>query len=427
MPPEPPGTPDTVPHVSASQVAAPAVVVDHVTKRFAVPQERRDTLKERALHPLRRTGVHRFDALDDVSFTVERGEFFGIVGRNGSGKSSLLKCLAGIYRTDEGRIYADGRMSTFIELGVGFNPELAARDNVILNGIMLGLSPEEARERVDEVVRFAELEEFIDLKLKNYSSGMHVRLAFSVMIQVRADILLVDEILAVGDAAFQQKCFDVFFRLREEGKTVLFVTHDMAAVQRFCHRAMLLERGRVVALGAPEEVADRYLQLNFEGLGEEREGTGARAGDGAARVTDAWTEDEHGVRQGALPQGRPCAVRATVRFEQPLDDPGFAIALVNAQHQNVFVANSASRGEQSGHFQAGETVDFTVSFDNSLAPGRYAVSTLISHPGGRIADRWEGIFSFVVSGAGAAGGLVDLPHDIRIEARGAVPEGAPPA
>jgi hypothetical protein len=320
-------------------------------------------------------------------------------------------------------------MSTFIELGVGFNPELAARDNVVLNGIMLGLSPREARERVEDVIRFAELEEFVDLKLKNYSSGMQVRLAFSVLIQVRADILLVDEILAVGDASFQQKCFDVFFRMREEGKTVLFVTHDMAAVQRFCHRAMLLERGRIVAMGDPEEVADRYLQLNFEGLGEQRtDGSGqSRAGDGAARVADAWIEDEHGVRQGALPQGRPCSVRATVRFEQTFDDPEFAVALVNPQHQNVFVANSASRGEQSGRFEAGETVDFAVSFENALAPGRYALSTLISHPGGRIADRWESIFSFVVTGAGAAGGIVDLPHEIRIESTGRVPDGAPRA
>ena len=415
--------------MSAPEGTAPAVVVDHVTKRFVVPHERRDTLKERALHPFRRGGEHLFEALDDVSFEVERGEFFGIVGRNGSGKSSLLKCLAGIYRVDEGQIYADGRMSTFIELGVGFNPELAARDNVVLNGIMLGLTPREARERFEDVVRFAELEEFVDLKLKNYSSGMHVRLAFSVMIHVHADILLVDEILAVGDAAFQQKCFDTFFRMREEGKTVLFVTHDMAAVQRFCHRAMLLERGHVVALGDPDEVADRYLQLNFEGLGEDRtDGLGkARAGDGAARVTDAWIEDEHGARQGALTQGLPCSFRAAVRFEQALDDPEFAVALVNAQHQNVFVANSSSRGEQSGRFEAGEAVDFTVSFENALAPGRYAVSTLISHPGGRIADRWENIFSFVVTGAGAAGGIVDLPHDIRIEATGRVPDGAPRA
>jgi ABC-type polysaccharide/polyol phosphate transport system ATPase subunit len=403
------------------------VVVDHVTKRFVIPHERRDTLKERALHPFRRSGEHRFVALDDVSFAVEQGEFFGIVGRNGSGKSSLLKCLAGIYRTDSGQIYADGRMSTFIELGVGFNPELAARDNVILNGIMLGLSPREARERFEDVVRFAELEEFVDLKLKNYSTGMHVRLAFSVMIQVPADILLVDEILAVGDAAFQQKCFDTFFRMREEGKTVLFVTHDMAAVQRFCHRALLLERGQVVAIGDPDEVADRYLQLNFEGIGDDRaDGSGqARGGDGDARVIDAWIEDEQGVRQGALPQGRPCSVHARVRFEHRFEDPEFAVALVNPQRQNVFVANSASRGEQSGRFEAGDTADFTVSFDNALAPGRYAVSTLISHPGGRIADRFENIFSFVVTGAAAAGGIVDLPHDIRIEASRTVHEEAP--
>ncbi len=401
------------------------MVVDHVTKRFVVPHERRNTLKERVLHPVRRSGVHRFEALNDVTFSVERGEFFGIVGRNGSGKSSLLKCLAGIYRTDGGQIYVDGRMSTFIELGVGFNPELAARDNVVMNGVMLGLSPREARERFEEVVRFAELEEFVDLKLKNYSSGMHVRLAFSVMVQIRADVLLVDEILAVGDASFQQKCFDVFFQMRDEGKTVLFVTHDMAAVQRFCHRAMLLERGKIVAIGAPEEVADRYLELNFESLGEvSGDGVGsARAGDGAARVADAWIEDEDGVRQGALAQGHPCALRASIGVEQTIEDPVVAVAVVNAQHQNVFVASSAARGEGSGHFEAGETLDFSVSFDNALAPGRYAVSTLITHPGGQIADRWESIFTFVVSGAGAGGGLVDLPHDVRIEARGRVPGG----
>jgi ABC-type sulfate/molybdate transport systems ATPase subunit len=287
---------------------------------------------------------------------------------------------------------------------------------------MLGLTPAQARERYDDIIAFAELEEFVDLKLKNYSSGMHVRLAFSVMIQLRADILLVDEILAVGDASFQQKCFDVFFRMRDEGKTVLFVTHDMAAVQRFCHRALLLERGRIVALGDPEEVADRYLQLNFAGLGEvSGNGVGlARPGDGAARVVDAWIEDEHGVRQGAVAQAHACALRATIQVERSLEDPVVAVAVVNAQHQNVFVASSAARGERSGRFDAGETIDFTVSFENALAPGRYAVSTLVSHPGGQLTDRWESIFTFVVTGAGAAGGLVDLPHDIRIESRGRV-------
>jgi ABC-type polysaccharide/polyol phosphate transport system ATPase subunit len=395
----------------------PAVVVDHVTKRFVIPQERRHTLKERAMHPLSRPAVNRFEALDDVSFAVESGEFFGIVGRNGSGKSSLLKCLAGIYRTDAGQIYVSGRVSTFIELGVGFNPDLAARDNVVMNGIMLGLTPREARARFERVVQFAELEEFVDLKLKNYSSGMHVRLAFSVMVQVEADILLVDEILAVGDAAFQQKCFDVFFRMRDEGRTVLFVTHDMAAVQRFCHRAMLLDRGRVAAIGEPREVADRYLQLNFERLGQGDDGElgSPRAGDGAARVVDAWMEDEHGARQGALAQGRACAFRARVRFERAVENPSFAVAFVNPQHQNVFVASSATRTERSGRFEGGQTVEFGVSFENALAPGRYAVSTLVAREDHAIVDRWEGIFTFVVTGARSGGGLVDLAHDIHLE------------
>ena len=241
----------------------PPIVAESVSKTFCVPQERTDTLKERALHPMRRTRQETFKALEDITFDVRKGEFFGIAGRNGSGKSTLLKCLAGIYGVDSGRIWMNGRLSPFIELGVGFNPDLAARDNVILNGIMMGLSPREARARYDAVIDFAELSEFEELKLKNYSSGMHVRLAFSVAIQVDADILLVDEVLAVGDAAFQQKCYDVFHRMRDEGRTIVFVTHDMGSLNRFCHRALLLERGSMIHLGEPHEVADRYLEINF--------------------------------------------------------------------------------------------------------------------------------------------------------------------
>ena len=171
---------------------APAVVVDGVSKTFSLPKERVHTLKERALHPLRRTDHETFRALKGVSFDVAEGEFFGIVGRNGSGKSTLLKCMAGIYKTDSGQVLVAGRVSTFIELGVGFNPDLAARDNAILNAIMLGLTRREAVERYDRIIDFAELHDFVDLKLKNYSSGMMVRLAFSVMIQVDADVLLID-------------------------------------------------------------------------------------------------------------------------------------------------------------------------------------------------------------------------------------------
>ena len=242
---------------------APAVIVDGVTKDFRIPRERVHTLKERALHPFRRATVDTMHGLRGISFDVAHGEFFGIVGRNGSGKSTLLKCLAGIYATDKGEIYVNGRLSTFIELGVGFNPDLAAYDNVMINAAMLGLSGREAKRRYDRIIDFAELHEFTELKIKNYSSGMLVRLAFSVMIQVDADILLIDEVLAVGDAAFQQKCFDEFGRIRRSGATVVLVTHDMSAVRRFCDRAMLLEAGRMVEIGDPDRIGQRYLDLNF--------------------------------------------------------------------------------------------------------------------------------------------------------------------
>ena len=280
------------------------MVVDHLSKQFVLPHERVNTLKERALHPFRRAGVDRLRALEDVSFTVPEGEFFGIVGRNGSGKSTLLKCLAGIYRADAGTIHMAGRLSTFIELGVGFNPDLAARDNVMINGIMLGLTPKEALRRFDSIIAFAELEEFVDLKLKNYSSGMQVRLAFSVMIQVDADILLIDEVLAVGDAAFQQKCFDVFRRMKDEGKTILFVTHDMGAVQRFCDRAMLIERGVVELIDEPSRIGNRYLERNFgRGGTAAAEGEEERFGDQRAQIEEAWFEQD-GVRTEVLQQAR---------------------------------------------------------------------------------------------------------------------------
>jgi ABC-type polysaccharide/polyol phosphate transport system ATPase subunit len=289
--------------------AVPPLVVDRVSKTFRVPEERVHTLKERALHPMRHRGHEAFEALKDVSFAVEPGEFFGIVGRNGSGKSTLLKCMAGIYGVDSGRIWCNGRLSTFIELGVGFNADLAALDNVVMNGIMLGLSPREARARYQRIIEFAELEEFQDLKLKNYSSGMYVRLAFSVAIQVDADILLIDEVLAVGDASFQQKCFDVFNELRDQGTTIVFVTHDMGSVNRFCHRAILLERGEPIVLGEPDKVAESYLELNFgREVQESADGTLSRIGDGAARIQEAWLEDGAGERWPGWCSSRPSRI-----------------------------------------------------------------------------------------------------------------------
>ena len=394
----------------------PAIVAESISKTFRVPEERSHTLKERALHPLRKTRHQTFSALRDVSFAVRPGEFFGIAGRNGSGKSTMLKCLAGIYGVDSGRIWVNGRLSTFIELGVGFNQDLAARDNVVLNGIMMGLSPREARARYDAVIDFAELREFEELKLKNYSSGMHVRLAFAVAIQVDAEVLLVDEVLAVGDAAFQQKCFDVFNRMRDEGRTIVFVTHDMGALNRFCHRALLLERGEVVHLGEPHEVADRYLEINFGRDPETAAESDGRGGDGEARVLEAWVEDEDGERQASLPQAARVTLKALVKFMVDVEDPAASLYVLNEDHVAIVVASTAREHEHSGRFDAGQEVLFSFSFENVLAPGRYSPLFTLSHRGTGLdlMDRFEGATSFVVTGIEAMGGLIDVPVEVGV-------------
>ncbi len=239
--------------------AITAVEVEDLHKRFRIPAHQMETLKERLLHPIRSRKGAELVALDGVSFRVGEGEFLGIAGANGSGKSTLLKILASVYAADAGSVRVAGRVAPFIELGVGLNPELAAYDNVVMSGVMMGLDPDRTRSLYPEIIEFAGLEDFTKMKLKNYSSGMRVRLAFSVMAQVDADVLLVDEVLAVGDAEFRAKCLERLRRLRDEGRTIVFVTHAMDVMKNQCDRAVLLEGGRVVLEGDPAEIAERYL------------------------------------------------------------------------------------------------------------------------------------------------------------------------
>jgi ABC-type polysaccharide/polyol phosphate transport system ATPase subunit len=396
------------------------VVVDRVSKRFEVPHERVHTLKERALHPFRRTGADTLQALDAVSFAVAPGEFFGIVGRNGSGKSTLLKCLAGIYAPDGGRIWIDGRVSAFIELGVGFNMDLPARDNVMINATMLGLSPREARRRFDSVIEFAELHEFVELKLKNYSSGMLVRLAFSVMAQVDADVLIVDEVLAVGDAAFQQKCYDEFARIRSRGSTVLLVTHDMGAVHRFCDRAVLLERGRAVEQGDPDRFANRYLQLNFVEASREQGEEPAdadRFGDGRAEILEAWFEDSDGARATVLSARERCRFAARVRFAEDVEHPLFGVVIQNDRRDTALAASNLWSNPDPGLFRAGDEVVFRIAFDNLLAPDRYFATPAVARQGTGIAwiDRREKLVDVMVTGPKTTDAVVDLPYEITLE------------
>jgi ABC-type polysaccharide/polyol phosphate transport system ATPase subunit len=419
----------------------PPVVVEGVAKQFRIPQEQVHTLKERVLHPLRRPTHERLQALHDVTFTVERGEFFGIVGRNGSGKSTLLKCLAGIYRADAGRIFVDGRVSTFIELGVGFNPDLPARDNIIINATMLGLTQREARRRTDAVLDFAELHDFVDLKLKNYSSGMMVRLAFSVMIQVDADVLLIDEVLAVGDASFQQKCYEEFARLRRENRTVVLVTHDMSSVERFCDRAMLLEMGHIADIGEPKPVSMHYLQLNFsqdaraaEAAREVSDPASAtqaaqkllgvrgrnadelRAGDQGAEIVGGWFMNAAGAQVDSLDAGERATFCMHVRFHEDVEDPTFAFTLRNAAEERI-VAPTSEKQLTGEAFHAGEDVIVYFGFDNVLAPDRYGVSALVARAGSGLSwmDNRERFMSIVIAASEPTGAIVDLPFHVYLQ------------
>lgn len=405
--------------------SAPAVIIDGASKRFRLPSEQVHTLKERVLHPLRGSGHETLTALNEVSFTVDRGEFFGIVGRNGSGKSTLLKCMAGIYRLDEGQIFIDGRISTFIELGVGFNPDLTAEDNVTINGVMMGLTPRQAASRFERVIEFAELEKFTEMKLKNYSSGMEVRLAFSVAIQVDADVMLIDEVLAVGDAAFQQKCFDVFYEMRDMNKTVLLVTHDMASVTRFCDRAALLENGQLVDLGDPEEVADSYLALNFGGRPQAIDKPEVtvdleREGDGAAEILDAWFEDADGNRLETIPQGSTVTFCAVARFEETVKNPEWAVMFEDAERHPLFATGTVWAGIPSEPRSPGDSSTFRVAFEAPFAPGRIYTTLSISHRGSghALIDLRKRFRSAVVTGSHHSGGMVMVPHDVSLRVGG---------
>ncbi|MEW4354004.1 ABC transporter ATP-binding protein [Streptococcus pneumoniae] len=249
-----------------------ALKVEHVSKSFRLPTESTQSLRTSLVNYFRGVkGYKEQHVLEDVSFEVEKGDFFGIIGRNGSGKSTLLKVISQIYTPESGKVTVNGTLVPFIELGVGFNPELTGRENVYLNGALLGFSREEIAAMYDDIVEFAELEEFMDQKLKNYSSGMQVRLAFSIAIKAQGDILILDEVLAVGDEAFQRKCFDYFAQLKREKKTVILVTHSMEQVQRFCNKAMLIDKGHRTEIGTPMEISRIYKVLN--GIGVETEST----------------------------------------------------------------------------------------------------------------------------------------------------------
>jgi ABC-type polysaccharide/polyol phosphate transport system ATPase subunit len=368
--------------------ADPATVsVRSVNKTFRIPHERYSSVKARVLHPFTARSYDALRALREVSFEVPPGECFGVVGRNGSGKSTLLRCVSGIYRPDSGAVSTVGRLAPFIELGVGFNPEMSARDNAVINAIMLGMTRKEAHDRLEEIIAFAELAEFVDLKLKNFSAGMIVRLAFAVTTHVNADVLLFDEVLAVGDSSFQRKCFRHFEALKDEGRTVLLVTHNMDEVKRFCDRAMVLEHGSVVDVGHPGVIAEKYEELNAAADGERR----------PAEIVDAWVEDRGGRQVTTVPGQEGGFVCLRVRLSEALEDPLFGVRLEDGGGRAVFAASSHWQQGPSGHFREGEVAEVRIGFD-ALPQGRYATAASVAARGGAMLHERSDLARFEVEG-----------------------------
>lgn len=383
-----------------------AIRVQKVYKNFALPHERAASIKEAFVSPFR-SSMHKNvavqHALRDISFDIKRGEFFGIVGRNGSGKSTLLKMIAGIYQPSKGTVRVNGKLVPFIELGVGFNPELTGRENVFLNGALLGFSEKEVKAMYNDIVDFAELKDFMDQKLKNYSSGMQVRLAFSVATRAKADILLVDEVLAVGDADFQRKCFDYFRKLKKENMTVIFVTHNMDAVREYCDRALLIDDSKIIFEGTAQSVASQYSKLFSHGEGgakvdkadQERWGEG-----GATFIQPKFRKNTDGHVELSF----------TIKADEDVEDPMIGYYITNTQGQAICGTNTQLLEHKLQPLRAGKQYKGSFTMPNVFSDGRYSVTlALQKNSGSDILDWWVNPAQINITRVSHVPYTVDLP------------------
>ena len=352
-----------------------AVKVQNLTKSFRIPLEASTGLKQKLINTLKgRKGYRTFTPLNDISFEIEEGDFFGIVGRNGSGKSTLLKTIAGIYAPNKGGVFVKGTLVPFIELGVGFNPELSGRENVFLNGALLGFSHTEMEAMYDDIVEFAELEDFMEERLKNYSSGMQVRLAFSIAIQAKGDVLLLDEVLAVGDAAFQEKCYAYFEKLKKDKKTVVLVTHDMGAVERFCSKGMLIDKGKIIKSGDSDQVANEYRQLFLDSQTPKR---GHKYLIKSPELVDLSLEiQQNGKSVNKVAKGDSYSFKLKFTLAEEVNDANISMSVANPQGVIVMSMGMGGELEERLNLKKGlNCVTFEV-LDNILTDGVYHIGLI---------------------------------------------------
>jgi len=364
--------------------------VSHVSKDFHLPHHKSNSIKSTIINIFKRKDkeVDIQHALRDISIDVKKGEFFGIVGRNGSGKSTLLKIIAGIYRPTKGTVKTTGKLVPFIELGVGFNPELTGKENVYLNGALLGFSRDEINAQYNAIVAFAELQDFMDQKLKNYSSGMQVRLAFSVATCAEADILLVDEVLAVGDADFQRKCFAYFKKLKKDKVTVIFVTHDMDAVREYCDRVVLINDSKVMAIGQAGKISQEYTRLFTDASDDVVGQESTRWGKGGAETVgiDVSISDDL------------ITIRHRIVSKYTINNPIIGIRIRSASGIDVTGTNTKIEKIDTGVFKAGHERMLVWTMPAVLADGEYYIDpAIVDADGITVQDWWDEAVKFMVT------------------------------
>lgn len=388
-------------------MSKPAVTVRDLHKEFLLPQHKNTSVKQAFVNLGRRNEKKHQRVLDGISFEVQKGDFFGIVGRNGSGKSTLLKILAGVYSPTAGEVALNGKLTPFIELGVGFNPELSGRDNVYLNGALLGFNRKEMAAMYDEIVDFAELREFMDQKLKNYSSGMQVRLAFSIAVKAKNDILIFDEVLAVGDEAFQRKCLDVFEQYKANKQTVILVTHEMETVKKFCNRAILLSEGKIVETGNPYKVANRYSELNQDETDRQTARRNKQSGSAQLKV-EVLNAKRQATEKFAM--GETLVAKVTLGDLAGLESVGINIFKESGEH---ITGHNTRYGTLRNKLKKHTTLELEV--DLNVARGKYYLLVEAFNKKQEVVEAvLEGPrFSVVPKENLAWSGLVNLPHKWR--------------